>query len=61
MTKYCTLILVHQVMKRNCSEREDAMTHAADGYEMLMQFIVRQYRRGIRVGPHTHAYRALIV
>ncbi|CAI8025226.1 DDB1- and CUL4-associated factor 8 [Geodia barretti] len=38
-----------EVTKRNCNEREDAMTHPMDGYEMLMQFIVRQYRRGIRV------------
>ena len=37
-------------MKRNCNEREDAVAHPMDGYEMLMQFIVRQYRRGIRVG-----------
>ena len=38
-----------QVMKRNFNERDDATSHPADGYEMLMQFIVRQYRRGIRV------------
>jgi WD repeat-containing protein 42A len=37
-----------EVIKRNCNEREDSMSHPVDGYEMLMQFIVRQYRRGIR-------------
>ena len=41
--------LFEQVIKRNSTEREEAMSHPVDGYEMLMQFIVRQYRRGIRV------------
>ena len=45
-------------MKQNCNEREEAMTHPMDGYEMLMQFIVRQYRRGLRVGG-THMYTAV--
>lgn len=39
---------LNEIMKRNCNEREDAVAHPMDGYEMLMQFIVRQYRRGIR-------------
>lgn len=46
--------MVLQVMKRNCNEREESMTHPVDGYEMLMQFIVRQYRRGIRVNYYWH-------
>ena len=47
-TLYVCTHLVWQVMKRNCKERE-TMSHPGEGYEMLMQFIVRQYRRGLRV------------
>lgn len=39
-----------QVTRRNGTERQEAQDHPVDGYEMIMQFILRQYRRGLRVG-----------
>ena len=36
-------------MKKNGDEREEALNTPMDGYELFMQFIVRQYRRGLRV------------
>ena len=38
-----------QVVKKNSDEREEALNTPMDGYELFMQFIVRQYRRGLRV------------
>ena len=38
-----------QVVKKNGDEREEALNTPMDGYELFMQFIVRQYRRGLRV------------
>jgi len=36
------------VIKKNGSDREEAMNAPVDGYELFMQFIVQQYRRGLR-------------
>ena len=37
------------MIKKNGSDREEAMNAPVDGYELFMQFIVQQYRRGLRV------------
>ena len=37
------------MVKKNGDEREEALNTPMDGYELFMQFIVRQYRRGLRV------------
>lgn len=37
-----------ETIKKNSQDREEALEHTTDGYELFMQFILRQYRRGIR-------------
>ena len=39
-----------QVVERNKSSRQEAWDASpSDGYEVIMEFIMRQYRRGLRV------------
>ena len=48
-TQLTYVSLVSQIVQRNTSSREDALSAPVDGLELFMDFIIRQYRRGIQV------------